>query len=526
MLTSLQKMWENLSLAQRAALCGVLAGVFGAILLVAQMASRPSYGLLFANLEPEDAGAVTGKLRELKVDYRLSQAGRAIEVPSEKVYDLRLSLASEGLPRGGSSGFELFDKTSFGATDFTQHLNYQRALQGELTRTINRLDGVIESRVHLAMPEKQLFSDKEEPVTASVVLHLRPGYQPDERRIAGIVHLVSSAVEGLKPENVTVHDAQGELLSGGDSSPMLTDSQIQLQERFERRLESELRRLAEQVVGPGKAAIQVSADLNWDQTELTSETFRPGGPNGRNVPIEEDTSTETYGSRVHRPASGVPGVSSNLNEPVAAAATVSPVELGQPGQYRNTRAKNRYAVNRVVERRVTAPGKVRRLSIAVLLDQGVGLTHQRKLTSAFAAAAGLDLEPVSAGGRGDRIELLPMPFDKSRATEATRVAEGAARQNFRVELIRNIAAVAVVLLVVLASMLLMRRLRAAQQPALDTLVGEAVGAIAPYTALQGQARPIQDPESLPALTPTDRVRRLAAERPEEIARQLQTWIAE
>src|SRR5437762_2000442 len=155
MLTSLQKTWQSLPLAQRVALGGVVAAVFGGLLLVAQFASHPTYSVLFSNLEPEDAGAVTSKLRELKVDYQLSQGGRAIEVPADKVYDLRLSLATEGLPRGGSVGFKLFDKTNFSATDFTQHLNYRRALEGELTRTINRLDGVVDSRVHLAMPEKQ-----------------------------------------------------------------------------------------------------------------------------------------------------------------------------------------------------------------------------------------------------------------------------------------------------------------------------------------------------------------------------------
>src|SRR6266498_3879147 len=164
-MSSLEKTWASLSMGQRLALGGVLAVVFGGILLVAEVAGRPPYGVLFSNLEPQDAGAVTSKLREMKVDYHLSQGGRAIEVPAEKVYDLRLQMATEGLPRGGSAGFELFDKTNFAATDFSQHLNYRRALEGELQRTIQQLDGVTDARVHLAMPEKQLFIEKEQPVT-------------------------------------------------------------------------------------------------------------------------------------------------------------------------------------------------------------------------------------------------------------------------------------------------------------------------------------------------------------------------
>jgi flagellar M-ring protein FliF len=529
MLTSLQKTWQSLPLIQRVALAGVAAAVFGGLLLVAQMASRPTYSVLFSNLEPEDAGAVTSKLRELKVDYRLSQGGRAIEVPADKVYDMRLSMATEGLPRGGSVGFELFDRTSFGATDFTQHLNYQRALQGELTRTINRLDGVLDSRIHLALPEKQLFSEKEQAVTASVVLHLRPGYQMDERRVAGIVHLVSSAVEGLKPENVTVHDSQGELLSSSGQGSQLTDSQIEQQERYERRLESELERLAEQVLGPDRAAIRVSADLNWDQTETTSETYRPTAPQFKNLLTEEEGAKETYGRQSGPQPRGAPGVASNMRStPVPAAATIG----SEPGQYINSRFNNRYVVNKFLERKVTAPGKIRRLSVAVLLDQTVSALQQRELKAAFAAAAGLDLTAVEKGGRGDHIELLPMPFDRTRATEATRTAASAEKVGFQTALIRNGAAVVVVLLVMIASLVLLRRTRAPQGGELDELIGEAV----PLQALIDQAGAPRGLESQrqhavgsnlsPALSAADRVRQLAAGRPEDVARQLQVWLSE
>jgi flagellar M-ring protein FliF len=519
MLNSLQNTWNGLSLIQRAALGGVLAAAFGALMWVTQTASRTSYGILFSNLEPNDAGAVTAKLREMNVEYRLSHGGRAIEVPAEKVYDLRLSLASEGLPSGGNIGFEIFDRTSFGATQFTQHLNFQRALQGELTRTINRLDGVVESRIHLAIPDRPLFAENEEPVTASVVLHLRPGYHMDGRRVAGIVHLVSSAVEGLQPENVTVHDAQGELLSSAESPSMLSGGQLQLQEQFERRLESQLSRLAEQVVGPGKAAIQVSADLNWDQTETTREEYAPGGLNGRNLPVEEQSTTESYGPGGYRPAEGPPGTTSNLQPPAIPRGTTE-----ETRNYNNTQTNNRYAVNKVVERRITAPGKIRRLSIAVLLDADVGAEKQQALKTAFAAAAGLDLTPVARGGRGDQIELLPMAFDKTRTTEATRAADAAASQSFRMELIRNGAAVLIVLVVFIATLILSKRLRSPRREPLDTLITEALPLDTTYRALGSQPQPISEAPPAPALP--ERVRQLASERPDDVARQLQAWMAE
>ncbi len=502
-----------MALPQRAALIAVLATVFAAILYVGSAAGHPPYGVLFANLDSEDAGAVTGKLREQKIDYRLTHEGHTIEVPEDKVYDLRLSLASEGMPRGGSVGFELFDKTNFGATDFTQHLNYQRALQGELTRTIDKLEGVVGSRVHLAIPEKRLLEDKEEPATASVVLHVRPGYQMNERQIAGIVHLVSSAVEGLKPENVSVHDEQGDLLStGGASSPMLTSSQIQLQERYERRLASELQRLADEVLGPNKAAIRVSADLNWDQTETTSETYRPSGQAGKNLATEEQSNHESF-VRTITPAAGIPGAASN----VTATQGASP----QPGQYTNAQTTSHYVVNKVVERRVTAPGKIRRLSVAVMLDAAVSRDQQVALKNAFAAGAGLDTAPPTSGGRGDRIELLPMKFDRTAEAQVARAEQSAEKSRVRSDLYRNIAAGVIAFIVGLVTLLLARRAAAPPRPRIDALIVDDGG-----TEPEELSLPLVESETAPRLlAPMDRVRQTASEDPQQVARQIEAWIA-
>lgn len=523
MLTSLQQTWTRLALWQRVALGAVLAVVFGGILLVSRVAGRTSYGILFTNLAAEDAGAVTSKLRELKVAYRLAQGGKAIEVPADQVYDLRLSMATEGLPRGGSIGFELFDRTNFGATDFTQHLNYQRALQGELTRTINQLEGVVETRVHLAMPEKPLFTENIEPVTASVVLHLQPGFQMDTRRVAGIVHLVSSAVEGLKPDNVTVHDAQGELLSSAQGPAALSSTQTQAQEQLEKRKQAELQGLADRVLGPGKAAIRVTAELNWDQMETTSERYQPGGPNGRNLPVEEQNTTETYGDGVTPPARGTPGVASNLTAPPGTRGA-SVTENAK--RYLNSQTNNRYAVNKVLQRRVSAPGEIRRLSVAVLLDESVGIAKRQTLEQTFAVAAGLDLTSVARGGRGDQIKVTTMPFDKSVATEAKTLAATAEKENFRISLVRNGAAVAVVLLIIGASFLLLRRVRATPVPRLDALIGDDLPDSAAHV-LEGEltgALPRSEPAG--SASSVTRLRELASAQPEEVARYLQVWMAE
>jgi flagellar M-ring protein FliF len=534
MLNSYQKTWAGLTVGQRLALGAVLVAVFAGILLVANWAGRPTYGVLFSNLEPEDAGAVTGKLREQKIDYRLGQGGRSIEVPEDKVYDLRLAMATEGLPRGGSAGFELFDKTNFSATDFTQHLNYRRALEGELGRTIRELEGVLDGRVHLAMPEKRLFIEKEEPVTASIVLHLRPGYQITERQVGGIVHLVSRAVEGLKPANVTVHDSLGELLSpagGGAAGAPLSGHQVETQERYERNLETELQQLGDQVLGPGRAAVRVSAELNWDQTETTSETFKPSGPGGKNLPTQDQATTETYAPRSARIPRGVPGVASNTNAPVVVG------DARDGGQYTNSRTEHHYAVSKVVERRVAAPGKVRRLSIAVLLDKTISRAQQEALKNAFAAAAGLDLDPIAEGGRGDRIELTAMAFDKTTVTQAKKAAETEAKKSFQSQLMRNGAAVLIVVLVLVASLLVARQLLATPKHSVDALLAESVplnGSPPAGDQSVGYARPAtaaahrgaaEGGERRP-LSRTDQVRRVAAERPDEVARQIQRWMNE
>lgn len=537
MFASIIKTWQGLSLFQKISLGVVLALVFGGILWLSRAANRPNYAVLFGNLAAEDAGAVTGKLKERKVDYRLTQGGRSIEVPVDQVHDLRLALATEGLPRGGSTGFELFDKTFFGATDFTQHLNYQRALQGELQRTVNRLDGVLESRIHLALPEKALFSSKEQPPTASVVLHLRPGYELDDRRVAGLVHLVSSAVEGLKPEHVTIHDAHGELLSrGGGSLPVQSNDHHRLQQSYERRLETDLRRLADQVLGPSKAAIRVNAELNWDQSEVTSEQFRPSGAGGRNLPLDEETTTETYGQPDRRIASGVPGMASNMTAPARVAA------LDNPGQYRNERKNSHFAVSKVVERRVQAPGKIKRLSIAVLLDSKISRGQQESLKEVFAAAAGLDLTPAAEGGRGDRIELLPMVFDKTAAGEALKLATTVEKQQQRATMTRGGASVAIVIVIGIISLLMAKRLLAPRPEPFDALITDT----GPMTMGEGSMSPGARHEmtgygpsgpghltgtpteraNQPPGTPTDRIRRAARENPDLVARKLQIWMAE
>ena len=560
MLNQFRDNWNRVPLPQRAALIAILTVVFGGILYVALVSGRPSYSVLFSNLSPEDAGAVANRLREQKVEFRTTGEGKAIEVPTDKVYDLRNDLASEGIPRSGNVGFELFDKSTLGSTDFREHINYKRALEGELSRTIQGIDGVVEARVHLAMPDRPIFSEEKEPVKASVKLKLRPGYRLTEKQVAGIVHLVASGVERLLPENVTVLDSFSNPLSSGGDLGDQSDDQTERQAKYERRLTTELQGLADRVLGEGKAAIRVSAEMDWSVTQSTSESFKPGGDRGANLPIEEKTVNEKYNRAQSGPTT--PGTVTNA---VTAGAS------GTNGDYLNSRIDRRYAVNKTVEKRNNAPGGVKRLSVAVLLDTQLDAAKQLSLKNALAAGAGLDLTPTSTGGRGDKIELLAIPFDKSAEQLAAKEAETASKQALQTTMIRNGAAIFVVLLVAGFTMLMLRKPKPEPvREALDATIGEAgdapaleageggiaaveggePGAEGADTSTDENATPESeetlydengDPiegiplteEFLDGLTRDDdpntslgRIRRIAASQPEEVAMMLQDWLKE
>jgi flagellar M-ring protein FliF len=248
---------------------------FGTLIMIS---NRIDYKPLFANLSNEDTGEIVKKLKEQKISYRIAADGKAILVPTDKVYDLRISLASEGLPQGGGVGFEIFDRKNFGVTEFVQRLNYQRALQGELARTIMRISGVEQARVHLAIPDKSLFKDKEKPPTASIVLQMKSGRLVRDSEVQGIVHLVASSVEGMDPEQVTVLDSRGKVMSRtgiADSGGKLTSSMMETQRGFEKNIEDRLQSLLDKAVGSGKSVARVSSVLNFNQVEKVEERYDP-----------------------------------------------------------------------------------------------------------------------------------------------------------------------------------------------------------------------------------------------------------
>lgn len=402
--------------AGRRLMVGVVAllSLLGFAALI-MLSNRIDYKPLFANLSNEDTGEIVKKLKEQKVAYRIAADGKAILVPSDKVYDLRISLASEGLPQGGGVGFEIFDRKNFGMTEFVQKLNYQRALQGELARTITQISGVENARVHLAIPEKSLFKEGEKPPTASIVLQMKSGRQLRESDVQGIVHLVASSIEGMDPEQVTVLDSSGKIMSRNgpaDVNSKLTSTMMETQRVFEKNLEDRLQSLMDKAVGSGKSVARVSAVLNFKQVEKVEERYDPEASVLRSEQRVEQKDGITMS------AGGMPGVQS-----ATVKANASPATAG--GGSKRDETLN-YEVSRSSAKIIEPVGTLSKISVAILVDgkyEEGAVTKSgpaakpkyiprspdelQKIESLVKGAVGYNLE------RGDQLTVVNVPFQET-----------------------------------------------------------------------------------------------------------------
>jgi len=327
----------RLTVGQKMILGITAVGVVGAIIALVTLVNTPSYSVLFNNLSPEDASKIVTKLKEKSVPYTLEDGGKTVLVPKQNVYDLRLALAGEGLPQTSVIGYEIFDRTNLGISDFVQKVNYRRALEGELARTILTLEEVEAARVHLVVPEKSLFKEDEKPATASVVLKLKSGKPLKDAEVQGIAHLISSSVEGLESGNVTIVDSKGQLLSDmhkSNSLAAMTSTQYEMQQKVESYLSQKAQQLLESVVGPGNSLVQVNADLDFRQVERTLEQYDPE----RTAIRSEQTSEE-------KTATG------DSASPSTRASTTT-----------------NYEINKTVEHIVENQGTVKRLTVAALVN--------------------------------------------------------------------------------------------------------------------------------------------------------------
>lgn len=396
----------------------VAALVITAGILMISWLQKADQQLLFANLSEEDAGAIIQKLNEQKIPYTTSGGG--IMVPADKVYEVRLQLASQGLPQGAGVGFELFDKTSFTMTDFVQKLNYRRALQGELSRTIKALGEVEQCRVHLAVPEKTLFAQKEERPKASVLLKLRGGRRLTQGQVQGIVHLVSSSVEGLDPRDVSVVNNSGEMLTSVvDENFAVSGGQLEYQRNFEHELEAKVIGMLEPVVGKGKVKARIAASFDFTKTEKTEEKYDPDSQVARSEQRNTERSTGAT-------SGGVPGVASNLPGRQQAAPA-------QPGTPASTEKKNEtinYELTKTVSHVISPTGGIKKMSAVVLVD-GTYAAAQGSTDKKYAPRTEEEVRQFEdmvkkavgfSADRGDEVKVVNMPFEVIPLEEITETA--------------------------------------------------------------------------------------------------------
>lgn len=378
--------------------------LFALLIFQARVADQQ---LLYANLELNDAAAVADWLKTQKIDYALKNGGRDIWIAAPKIYQTRLELAANSLPSGGGVGFEVFDKQNFALTDYVQKVNYTRALQGELARTISSLAPVESTRVHLALPEKRLFKSQQANATASVIVTLVPGKNLDQKQVQGIIHLVAGSVNDLDPENVKVIDANGVVLESEkkpDKDNLLSADMLAFQREVENRLEIQAQDLLDKSMGKDNAMVRVSAALDFAKVEKTQELFDADDPVVRSEQINQESSgAETVG--------GVPGVQSNLQGN----------ELGQtstaPPSNKNSRTTN-YEISKTISKIINPVGTVSKLSVSVLVADKVSLDDNGKPESTIPRTAeelkSIENMVASAIGlvpqRGDIINVLSMPF--------------------------------------------------------------------------------------------------------------------
>lgn len=402
----------ELSQGKKIAILTLVAAALASLLVMAFWVQAPDQQLLYANLGQEDAGAIVTELKSQKIPYELGAGGTTIRVPADKVHEIRLQLATKGLPQGGEVGLEIFDKTSLGMTEFVQKLNYQRALQGELTRTIKSLDAVDQARVHLVIPEESLFLKDKVKGKASVMVKVKSGKSISESQIQGIVHLVSSSVKGVPPENVAVVDFSGNILSGGKGGgedAMVASDNFKLKSKLEGELEASVRKMLEDALGKGKVIAKVNAEMNFEKVDRTEEIF---DPDSQVVRSEQRTSESTTGAV---PPGGIPGVQALV--PTGETAGGGP---GSAAKRNNEKQTLNYEINKVV-RHVSKPtGEIKKLSVSVLIDGTADDTGVYKPRTPEEMTKYLDIVKSAVGfdeQRNDNIKVENVQFDKSMLIE-------------------------------------------------------------------------------------------------------------
>jgi len=500
--------WKSLSNTNKSIAIVLISSFFLASYFFYRWATQIEYSPLFTNMQIESAGKVAEVLKSMNVQYRLSDGGKTILVPEDQVYDLRLSLASEGLFSEGGAGFELFDETSLGITDFERHLNYQRALQEELRRTIVQLEAVEQARVHLVLPEKSVFVDNKGNASASIVVKLNPLASLRAEQVRGIVELVANSVEDLKPEDVTIIDMEGNilnenLLANQAGLSNLTIQQSELKREFEKNLEDGINRLMERIYGPGKVVAMVTAELDFNQKEVTRIIWGNEGVVASEQVIQK---MESKGENITLPVG-----EGNRDDDSAFEAALQDEDITG---LENETIRN-YEINKTEEKEIYAPGRLLSLSTAVAVDKTLEIAEEEKIREMVAAAIGFN------AARGDQINIMGMEFDKTRLNQIQEEMAQIEAEQKKKEQMKNIInwvekGVGIILAFVLGLILIRTLGNIFRNPGIQTPT--------PVSKVEEELK--KTPSKSPTTDKEERVQEIAESQPDLAAQVISKWLQE
>ncbi|WPM31644.1 flagellar basal-body MS-ring/collar protein FliF [Hydrogenobacter sp. T-2] len=490
-LNNLKDRFLALSTPQKIALIAIPILTLVALIALITLATKPNYTVLYSGLSQEDMSAVMVELDKEGINYKVGQDGRSILVPEQQARDIRLKLAAKGIPSKGIVGYEVFDRTGMGVSDFQNQVNFKRAVEGELARTILRMSGIEDVRVNIGMPQRSIFLREEEEPTASVFVKLKPGYELTPEQVKAIRNLVSASVPRLKPKNVVVVDDKGRDLTAmlDEAESTVQDKELRLKAEFERRLEREVQKALEEALGFGTVKVKVSADLDFTKREQREEIYDPDMT--AVVSQQKKRERTTTGG-----IAGIPGAQANIPPGAGAVAGAGQVLTERSETITNYEVSKKevYSVDPLI--------KVRRLSVGVLVDSNIKDLDLEKIRRIVSASAGIDTQ------RGDVITVEAIPFQKPVFEKPAPDYENYIRLGLLALL---------VLAITLASLLILRKLlKRKEVPPLPVLEGQP-----PLEVIEGAEEIRIKAEKVEAV---EAIVKTAKEEPEKVAKIIKGWL--
>ncbi|RBY79627.1 flagellar M-ring protein FliF [Geodermatophilus sp. TF02-6] len=508
---------STISLGQKVVIGLLVVGLLLGGFFFYRWITAPTYAPLFSNLAASDASAIVDELNAAGVAYQLADGGATIMVPNDQVYDLRLSMSGKGLPAGSDTGYALLDEQGITTSEFQQQVSYQRALEGELATTLEALDGVRSAVVHVALPEDEVFATDQEQATASVLLDLAPGTELSGEQVQAVTNLVSSSIQDMDPDQVTVADSAGAVLSapGQGVTAAAGDARSQLEQEYESRLAANAQAVLDPILGPGGARVSVRADLDLSQRSTTSEThtYEQGTP-----PISEQTTTEQYRGT----GAAVGGVLGPENQTGTTGGNGDSTYSKE-----STTANN--AVGTVTQKVEDAPGTIKRLTVSVVMDQQVaGNLNQAQIEQLVGNAVGLD------AARGDDITVAAMAFDTSAADQAAAELETAQEAERQAQLWSMVKTGGIALGIALLVLVVWLRSRRRQEVEEDyeplELTDDVMAELDRIRIESTREAPVDDAAAELEAAERQRVRgeiaAMVSEKPDEVAAMLRGWLSE